>query len=85
MKKIGFWQKCDIRSLEEKLSDSKDISVFKNVQAVYLKAKYKMNAESIAKITGFSKVMYGKFIRITGIMAIKLLFLAKKVEFIAEI
>lgn len=55
MKKIGFWQKCDIRSLEEKLSDSKDISVFKNVQAVYLKAKYKMNAESIAKITGFSK------------------------------
>ena len=55
MKKVEFWQKCNIKSLEDKLSESKDISVFKNVQAVYLKAKYKMNAESIAKITGFSK------------------------------
>lgn len=55
MKGIEFWQKCDIQSLETSLSKAKDISVFKNIQAVYLKAKYKMSADSIAKITGFSK------------------------------
>jgi transposase len=55
MKRIEFWQKCDIKSLEILLSGTKEISVFKNIQAVYLKAKYQMNADSIAKITGFSK------------------------------
>lgn len=55
MNRIEFWQKCDTQSLEESLSKAKDISVFKNIQTVYLKAKYKMNADSIAKITGFSK------------------------------
>lgn len=55
MKRIEFWQKCDITSLEVLLSGAKEISVFKNIQAVYLKAKYQMNADSIAKITGFSK------------------------------
>ena len=52
MKRIELWQQCDTESLPKK---AKDISVFKNIQAVYLKAKYKMNADSIAKATGFSK------------------------------
>ncbi len=55
MKRAEFWQKCNIESLEALLSKTKDISVFKNIQAVYLKARHKMNADSIAKITGFSK------------------------------
>jgi transposase len=55
MKRIEFWQKCDIKSLEALLSGTKEISVFKNIQVVYLKAKYQMNSDSIAKITGFSK------------------------------
>jgi transposase len=55
MKRIEFWQKCNLKSLEVLLSKTNDISVFKNIQAVYLKAKYQMNADSIAKVTGFSK------------------------------
>lgn len=55
MKKIEFWQKCDTKSLEILLSQTKDIATFRNIQAVYLKAKYNMNAESVAQITGFSK------------------------------
>ncbi|MBC7417919.1 MAG: winged helix-turn-helix domain-containing protein [Pedobacter sp.] len=55
MKKIEFWQNCDTKSLEILLSKTKDIATFKNIQAVYLKAKYNMNAESVAQITGFSK------------------------------
>lgn len=55
MKRIEFWQKCDIKSLEILLSKTKDIATFRNIQAVYLKAKYNMNAESVAQVTGFSK------------------------------
>jgi transposase len=55
MKKIEFWQNCDTKSLEHLLSNAKDIALFKNIQAVYLKAKYNMDAKSIAQITGFSK------------------------------
>ena len=55
MKRIEFWQKCDIKSLEVLLSRTKEISVFKNIQAFYLKAQYQMDADSIAKVTGFSK------------------------------
>lgn len=55
MKKIEFWQKCDTEELEALLSKAKDIATFKNIQAVYLKAKYHMNASDIAQITGFSK------------------------------
>jgi hypothetical protein len=55
MKKIDFWQKCDTKLLEDLLSKTNDISVFKNIQAVYLKARYKMSAKSIAEVTGFTK------------------------------
>lgn len=55
MKKIEFWQNCDTKSLEILLSQTKDIATFRNIQAVYLKAKYNMSAEAVAQITGFSK------------------------------
>jgi len=55
MKRIEFWQKCNTKSLEDLLSETKDISVFKNIQAVYLKSRYNMSAQSVAEITGFSK------------------------------
>jgi len=55
MKRKEFWQKCDTKSLERLLSKTKNIATFKNIQAVYLKAKYNMDAKSIAQITGFSK------------------------------
>jgi transposase len=55
MKRIEFWQKCNTKSLEVLLSETKDIAAFKNIQAVYLKAKYNMDAQDVAQITGFSK------------------------------
>ena len=55
MKRSEFWQSCDTDSLEALLSKTKDLTVLKNIQAVYLKARYKLDASSISKITGFSK------------------------------
>lgn len=55
MKRSEFWQKCDIKSLEHLLLETKDVSIFKNIQAFYLKARYDMSAESIAQATGFTK------------------------------
>jgi transposase len=55
MSKKSFWQSCDQEKLERMLSQTKDIATFKNIQAVYLKAKYDMDAQAIAQITGFRK------------------------------
>lgn len=55
MRKIDFWQNCDIGSLQDLLSETKDIVVFKSIQAVYLKARYHMSAQSIAEVVGFTK------------------------------
>ena len=57
MKRIEFWQKCDTKSLEILLSKTKDIATFRNIQAVYLKAKYNMSAESVAQVIQFPSLI----------------------------
>ena len=53
--KKRFWQECDNSRLEFLLSKTKEVSILKHIQAVYLKSKYNMKAEDIGKIVGFSK------------------------------
>lgn len=55
MSKKGFWENCDKKKLERMLLRTKDIATFKNIQAVYLKSCCNLDAQAIAKITGFSK------------------------------
>ena len=55
MSKKSFWQSCDQKELEKMLSQAKDMATFKNIQAVYLKAKYNMGARGVAQITWFQK------------------------------
>ena len=55
MSKKNFWKNCDKKKLETMLLETKDIATFKNIQAVYLKSCCNLDAEAIAKITGFSK------------------------------
>lgn len=50
-----FWKGVDNNRLEELLSASKDVSVTKHIQAVYLKSAHDLSAEAISKIVGFSK------------------------------
>ena len=53
--KKEFWKSVDNERLEILLSEAKDPSVFKYIQAVYLKAAHDMSAEAIGKVLGFSK------------------------------
>lgn len=53
--KKDFWKSVDNKRLEILLSNAKDQSVFKHIQAVYLKSKHGLSAEEIACIVGFSK------------------------------
>lgn len=55
MQKKSFWKQCDTKRLEELLAETKDLSIAKHIQAVYLKACYDLKAEAIAKIVGLSK------------------------------
>ncbi len=56
MSKKSFWDSCDRKELEGMLSQTKDIATFKNIQVIYLKSFCNLDAQAIAKITGFSKV-----------------------------
>ena len=52
---IEFWSGVDNNRLEKLLSESRDVSVTKHIQAVYLKSAHDLSAEAISKIVGFSK------------------------------
>ena len=53
--KKEFWKSVDNKRLEILLSETKDSSVFKHIQAVYLKSSHDLSAEEIGRIVGFSK------------------------------
>jgi transposase len=55
MGKKSFWSSCDKKKLERMLSQASDIATFKNIQVIYLKSCCNLEAQAIAKITGFSK------------------------------
>ena len=53
--KKEFWKSVDNKRLETLLSETKDQSVFKHIQVVYLKSAHGIGAEEIARIVGFSR------------------------------
>jgi hypothetical protein len=55
MAKKSFWDSCDKKKLERMLAQANDIATFKNIQTIYLKSCCNLEAQAIAKITGFSK------------------------------
>ena len=55
MQKRSFWKQCNNKRLEELLAQTKDLSLIKHIQAVYLKACCNLEAETIAKIVVLSK------------------------------
>lgn len=54
MIKNDFWENCDVARFEFLLSNEKDLSRYKRIQCIYLRASFKLQAQQIAKIVSWS-------------------------------